>query len=69
MNQTPINTGEPFSEERTAEIIRDFRQNGFTLIPGVLEPHEVTALREKTDTLFVDPEAINGGYVQRNLYS
>ena len=67
MNQTPINKGEPFSEERTAEIIRDFKQNGFTLIPGVLEPHEVKALREKTDALFVDSEAINGGYVQRDF--
>lgn len=50
----------------TAEIVRDFRQNGFTLIPGVLEPNEVKALREKTDVLFVDPEIIKGGYVQRN---
>jgi ectoine hydroxylase-related dioxygenase (phytanoyl-CoA dioxygenase family) len=67
LNQTPINKGQPFSKERTAEIIRDFRQNGFTLIPGVLEPHEVKTLREKTDALFVDPEVINGRYVQRNF--
>ena len=67
LNQTPINKGEPFSEERIAEIISDFKQNGFTLIPGVLEPHEVKALREKTDALFVDPEVISGRYVQRNF--
>ena len=67
MNQIPINKGKPFSEKQIAKILRDFRQNGFTLIPGVLEPHEVKALREKTDTLFVDPETIKGGYVQRNF--
>ena len=68
MHSTPINKGEPFSKERNAEIIRDFKKrNGFTLIPEVLESHEVKALREKTDALFVDPEVISGRYVQRNF--
>ncbi|MSS70456.1 MAG: phytanoyl-CoA dioxygenase [Candidatus Latescibacteria bacterium] len=67
MNRTAIQEGQPFSEERTREIIRDFKRDGFVLIPGVLEPDEVTALREKTDALFVDPEVVAGGYVQKDF--
>ena len=32
-----------------------------------MNPTKVKALREKTDALFVDPEVINGRYVQRNF--
>lgn len=65
MKRTPIQEGHPFDEERTREIIRDFKRDGFVLIPGVLEPDEMTALREMTDALFIDPAAIEAGYVQK----
>ena len=64
MNPRPIKQGLPFSEQRTNEIISDFKRDGFALIPGVLEPEEVTALREKTDYFFADTEADRGGYVE-----
>ena len=51
-----IATAEPLSEQRTQEILEQFYRNGFALIPGVLTPEEVTALRDKTDELFADPE-------------
>ncbi len=67
MRRTPIQEGSPFSEARTRDIIRDFKRDGFVLIPGVLDPDEVTALREKTDEFFADPAANEGGYVQKDF--
>ena len=67
MNQSAIKPGQPFDEARTREIIRDFKRDGFVLIPGVLDAEEVTALRETTDRYFADPAAIAGGYVQGNF--
>lgn len=67
MNLSPIKNGKPFSEEDTRQIIRDFKRDGFVLIPKVLEADEVTALREKTDALFADSEVIQAGYVQANF--
>lgn len=64
MSSTPIKEGEAFSEERSREIIRDFKRDGFVLIPKVLDPDEVTALRQKSDLLFEDPAIIQAGYVQ-----
>lgn len=56
MTTTPILQGEPFSAEKTAQIAQQFFRDGFVHIPGVLTDAEVTALREKTDALFADPE-------------
>jgi ectoine hydroxylase-related dioxygenase (phytanoyl-CoA dioxygenase family) len=64
MSPTPIEKGQPFTEERTQQIIRDFKRDGFVLIPDVLGREEVTALREKTDSLIDDPEVVRDGYVQ-----
>ena len=64
MNQTPIQNGTPFSEERTHEIIREFKRDGFVLIPDVLEADETKALRDKTDELFDDPKTIENGYLR-----
>lgn len=64
LGRSPIKPGIPFTDERTREIIRDFNRDGYVLIPGVLESDEVTALREKTDSLMADPAADEGGYVQ-----
>ena len=51
---TPVLEGQPFTQERTDEIIAQFNRDGFILIPGVLEPEEVAALQEKTDELMTD---------------
>lgn len=64
MNRSPIQEGTPFSAERIREIIRDFKRDGFVLIPDVLEPDEVAALRDTSDALFEDPNAVQEGYVQ-----
>ena len=64
MTPTVIREGQPFSEERTTQIIADFKRDGFVLIPGVLEPEEVMALREKTESLIDDPQVVRDGYVQ-----
>ena len=55
MNTTPILPGEPFSEEKTQQIVEQFHRDGFVHIPGVLTPKEITALRDTTDRLFADP--------------
>ena len=48
MANSPILKGEPFSEEKTAQIAEQFFRDGFVYIPGVLTESEVTALREKS---------------------
>ena len=56
MANSPILKGERFSAERTTEIAEQFFRDGFVYLPGVLTESEVTALREKSDELFADPE-------------
>ena len=56
MANSPILRGEPYSEEKTKQIAEQFFQDGFVYLPGVLTDGEVTALREKTDSFFDDPE-------------
>jgi hypothetical protein len=56
MNTSPILPGEPFSPEKTQQIAQQFFRDGYVHIPGVLTPGEVTALRDKSDELFSDPE-------------
>lgn len=56
MAETPILVGEPFSAHKTQEIAEQFFRDGFVLIPGVLTPAEVAALRDKADELLDDPE-------------
>jgi len=45
-----------FSEAKTAQRAEQCVGAGFVQIPGVLTDEEVTALREKTDELFADPQ-------------
>ena len=52
---SPIQSGEPFGEETTQEIIDRFHRDGFVHIPGVLEAGEMQALRDRTDALLDDP--------------
>jgi hypothetical protein len=66
-----IIAGEPFSEAKTQQILGQFSRDGFALIPGVLIPKEVTALREVTDRCFADPALANtkyldSGFILRN---
>ncbi|MEM7031554.1 MAG: phytanoyl-CoA dioxygenase family protein [Chloroflexota bacterium] len=56
MSTSPIVPGEPFSPEKTQQIADQFFRDGFVYIPGVLTSDEVTALRDKTDTLMDDPD-------------
>ena len=56
MGNSLILSSKPFSEEKTTQIAQQFFRDGFVHIPGVLTEDEVTALREKTDAFFNDPE-------------
>ena len=56
MTNSPILSGEPYSEGKTTQIAEQFFRDGYVHIPGVLTEDEVTALRNKTDVLFADPE-------------
>lgn len=67
MGRTAIHDGQPFDEAYTREIIRDFKRDGYVIIPNVLEADEIQALRDKTDELIDDPEMIEAGYVQKNF--
>jgi ectoine hydroxylase-related dioxygenase (phytanoyl-CoA dioxygenase family) len=55
MSMSPITSGEPFSEEKTRQIVEQFHRDGFVHLPDVLTSEEVTALRDRTDELFADP--------------
>lgn len=67
MRRTPILEGQLFGDAYTQEIICDFKRDGFVVIPNVLEPDEVKALRDMTDEKMADEKCIAGGYVQRNF--
>ena len=56
MSNSPILKGEPFSPEKTNQIAEQFFQDGYVHLPGILTEEEVTALREKTDAFFADPD-------------
>ena len=55
MTTSPILSGQSFSEEKTLQIVEAFYHDGFVHIPGVLEPDEIKALRDRTDELLDDP--------------
>lgn len=66
-----IRTGEPLSAAYTEQILEQFYRDGFALIPGVLTPEEIAALREVTDRCFADPalagtKHIDAGFILRN---
>jgi len=54
-NDHSIDTGTPFSADRTASLTQDFYRDGFVLIPGILTPAEVIALKSAVDRFFADP--------------
>ena len=56
MADTPILAGEPFSPQKTQEIVEQFFRDGYVHISGVLTPGEISALGDKTDELLDDPK-------------
>ena len=42
---TAVLSNQPFSEERNRQIAEEFFREGCVLVPGVLTPEEVVALR------------------------
>ena len=66
MSCSAIRDGQPFGAGRTAQLLADFRRDGFCVIGGVLDAAEVAALREATDRYMADPAAKAGGYVERD---
>ena len=55
MTDTPILTGEPFSHQKTREIVDQSLRDGYVHIPNVLTADEIAALRQRTDELLDDP--------------
>ena len=54
--ESPIRTNLPaYSPEQTERYKAQFLRDGFLLIPGVLDPQEVAALKEAVDRVFADP--------------
>ncbi len=59
----------------TEQIVDAFYRDGFVHIPGILEPHEIEALKARTDELLddvalqarVNPERHDPHYAQRHL--
>ena len=52
---TAIAAGEPFSPEKNRQLADEFLREGCLLIPDVLTPDEVAALKEAIDRVFADP--------------
>jgi hypothetical protein len=53
-----LGSGQPFPEERNHQIAEEFFREGCALVPGVLSPEEVAALRERTDDYFARRDAL-----------
>lgn len=47
--------GEPLDQAAMDDILARFHRDGYALIPGVLTPDEVTAIRQASDRHFADP--------------
>lgn len=60
---TAVLSHQPFTEERNQRIAEEFFREGCVLVPGVLSPEEVAALREKTDDYFARRDTIPQKYV------
>jgi ectoine hydroxylase-related dioxygenase (phytanoyl-CoA dioxygenase family) len=63
----------PFSAEKTREIIATYNREGCVLIPQVLSPNEVEALKAGIDRVFDDPRAkqtdtFAGDYIAVRLF-
>ncbi len=69
-----LRSGQAFSEERNHQIAEAFFREGCALVPGVLSPNEVAALRQKTDDYFGRRDTlpprhvsyVHGAFVLRN---
>lgn len=64
MEKTPILPGESLDPEHRARVLEEFHRQGFALIPGVLNPEEIAALRRRCDELFADPALAGTKYIQ-----
>ena len=52
---SPIRKGEPYSPERTQEIIAEFNREGYAYLGPTLEGEEVEALRGAMERMWADP--------------
>ena len=60
-----VHAGEPFSAQKTTELIEELDREGFVLIPNVLTSEEVENLKVRFDQFFADPKH----FETDNLYS
>jgi ectoine hydroxylase-related dioxygenase (phytanoyl-CoA dioxygenase family) len=47
-----------------ARVLEEFHRQGYALVPGVLTPEEVAALRRRSDEIFADPVLAGTKYIQ-----
>ena len=58
--------GDRLDDSQLEQILDQFYQDGFSLIPGVLTEGEIRAIREVTDRCFNDPVLVGTDYTSGN---
>lgn len=64
MESSAILPGAPLDPEQTRQVLEHFYRDGFALVPGVLSPGEVEALRRRSDEIFADLRLAGTKYIQ-----
>jgi hypothetical protein len=62
-----ILAGEKLSKEGMDDVLSRFYRDGFALIPGVLTPDEIAALREVSDRCFSDPSLAGTKHIDHHF--
>lgn len=73
MESAIIQDAAPYDAQQISNFKTDFNRDGFLLIPGVLEPEEVAALKDAVDNIFADPhwkdtDNVYGPYIAVRLF-
>ena len=73
MGSAIVNDARPYSPEEIKQITDDFYRDGYVLIPNVLKPEEIEALKAATDRFFADEryketDNLYGPYVGVRLF-
>lgn len=64
MSPSPILAGQPLDPAHRARVLEEFHRLGYAIVPGVLSPEEVAALRQRSDEIFADPALAGTHYIQ-----
>ena len=64
-----VHSGEPFSQQKTSQILDELDREGFASLPGILTPDEVENLKVRYDRVFADPKSVETDNVYPNDWS